>query len=61
MELLTAPVKTLRYLPEIDYDMDSILQNFGQPDETIDLENGIKKLVYVDSGISIYLNEHEQV
>jgi hypothetical protein len=56
MELLDARVKAIRYLPEIDYDMDMVLQRFGQPAELQSLSDRLQWLRYPDMGLDILLD-----
>lgn len=57
MELLDARVKTINYLPEIDYDMEMILQRFGQPGEQQTLSDRLQLLRYPDMGLDILLDK----
>lgn len=56
LELLDARVKAIRYLPEIDYDMETVLQRFGQPAEQQTLSDRLQLLHYPDMGLDILID-----
>ena len=56
MGLLTHKVTALVYKPSIDYDMDMILQRFGQPDEELKINDHLQKWSYQDQGLDILIN-----
>ncbi|MCW9013209.1 MAG: hypothetical protein OQL06_05455 [Gammaproteobacteria bacterium] len=60
MELLNTAVSRLTYKPLIDYDMDIILQRFGQPDSEYKISETTQALEYANLGLSIYINSAGQ-
>ena len=60
MELLNTTVARLSYMPLIDYDIDIILQRFGQPGRESQITEFLQLLEYSDLGLSIYINSAGQ-
>ena len=56
MLLLSSVVNGLIYRPSIDYDMDAILQRFGQPGTETKLTDTLTRLEYPDMGLEIMID-----
>lgn len=56
MTLLSTVINGLNYKPGIDYDMDAILQRFGQPTTETKLTDSITQLEYPDLGLEITID-----
>ena len=56
MNLLSTSVSELIYKPSIDYDMDAILQRFGQPGSETKLSETITRLEYPELGLEIMID-----
>lgn len=56
MKLLSTVINGLIYRPNIDYDIDTILQRFGQPDSEVKLTDTITRMNYPDLGLEIMID-----
>ena len=56
IQLLGSTVKSMRYLPYIDYEPALILKHFGQADNHIKASNTVEHWIYNDKGIEIILD-----
>ncbi|MFW2374711.1 MAG: hypothetical protein ACN4GM_16410 [Gammaproteobacteria bacterium] len=56
MALLSTVINGLIYRPSIDYDIDSILQRFGQADSEVKATDTLTQLNYPDLGLEIIID-----
>ncbi len=56
IQLLGTTVKSMRYLPYIDYEPELILQHFGQADAQTKVSDTIERWTYRDKGIEVLLD-----
>ncbi len=58
MKLLDSRVKRIRYIPEVDYSEELILQHFGQADEEQKVNEQSKRWIFRQMGLSILVNDN---
>ena len=56
LSLLSTVINGLTYKPDIEYDIDAILQRFGQPVNEVKLSDTSTRLEYPDMGLEIMID-----
>lgn len=57
MSLLSTPISSLIYKPSVDYEIDTILQRFGTPDNEQQISVNESLWIYTQSGLQILINK----
>jgi len=56
---LSTPISTITYIPSIDYDLETISQNFGLASEKRQLSDEEQVLDYPEMGLKIYIHDNK--
>jgi len=57
MEHLNKPVSSITYIPSLDYDQESIRQNFGRAAEEKQINDDLQLWSYPEMGLKIYISQ----